>query len=123
MGQIAGSSQKSAKRKTQLKSLKDHSNHLIKSIRKLRHNLVKISLLRALIVEKINTFDSNTQRLTSQSIKQFLAVFNETSNASKPKVVAKHKELVKKDNKSKTKTTKKSSKYSKGESTPKRDEL
>lgn len=120
--------QKSAKRKSQLKELKDHSNYLIKSIRKLRQILIKISLLRALIVEKVNNFNSSAQTLSSESIKQFSAIFSTNSNDSKPRVVAKQKELTKKDIKIKdiktsTKTTKKMSKYSKGESNPKRDEL
>ena len=108
---------KKTKNKSQIKELKAHSNHLIVSIRKLRRNSVNISFLKTFIIERLKNFDKSSGRLNVQSINKFLNIFNQTSNhESSDKQI--HKNVVK------TKTLKKSTKYSKGEQISKRkDEL
>ncbi|XP_054168129.1 thioredoxin domain-containing protein 11-like [Oppia nitens] len=115
--ELFGSDKKLTKRKST--QLKQHLNYLIKTIRKLKQNIFKTSLLRSFIIEKLKNFDQNTDRLTTQSINEFLELFNITLPVDK--VVKTRENKIKSE--TNKKSVKKTTKYSKQKSYTKRDEL
>ncbi|CAG2104275.1 unnamed protein product [Medioppia subpectinata] len=112
-----------AKKSAQLSELKLAANRLVHTIRALRQNVVKISLLRTFILAKTRSFD---QRLSRESIHEFLTHFNETTTGGVGRpVLAKRSAAKSGDKKAAPKATaaaKKSTKYSETKPTTK-DEL